>query len=52
MVLEAACKNNFKEGVIHSLSGNGAILYQHLSQLVMTDYQEIIIKVEPLLLIV
>ena len=44
--MEAAYKHNYQEVVIHSLSNNGAILYQHLTQLVATQYQDIIIKVE------
>jgi len=43
-VLEAAYKQKVQEVVIHSLSNNGAILYQHLTQLVMAEYQDIIIK--------
>ena len=44
--MEAAYKHNYQEVVIHSLSNNGAILYQHLTQLVATQYQDIIIKVK------
>ena len=45
-VLEAAYKQKVQEVVVHSLSNNGAILYQHLTQLVMAEYQDITIKVE------
>merc|ERR1712013_190515 len=43
-VLEAAYKQKVQEVVVHSLSNNGAILYQHLTQLVMAEYQDITIK--------
>eukprot|EP00092_Neocalanus_flemingeri_P029027 GFUD01031512.1.p1 GENE.GFUD01031512.1~~GFUD01031512.1.p1 ORF type:complete len:315 (-),score=98.13 GFUD01031512.1:124-1029(-) len=44
LVVEAAYKHNHKQVVIHSLSNNGAILYQHLTQLVATQYKDITIK--------
>jgi len=44
LVLEAVYKHRCKEVVIHSLSNNGAILYQHLSQLVVEEYRDIKIK--------
>ena len=46
MVVEAAYKHNSKNVVIHSLSNNGAALYQHLTQLVATQYKDITIQVE------
>ena len=44
MVVEAAYKHNSKNVVIHSLSNNGAALYQHLTQLVATQYKDITIR--------
>ena len=46
MVVEAVYKHNSKNVVIHSLSNNGAVLYQHLTQLVATQYKDITIQVE------
>ena len=43
-VVDAAFKHNCKELVIHGMSNNGAVMYQHFTQLVTAQYKDIIIK--------
>ena len=42
--MEAAYKHNCKELVIHSMSNNGAVMYQHFTELVTAQHKDILIK--------